>query len=183
MSANPSYAVPAAPRDFTAPQQQDTLAIVGAFYWAAERGVVKDFFSAYGRLMQALGREVSQDVPPTTQQHARPLIPLSATWHRKEEPFQLERIALAQCILGPALRNANALDANRHWLEADAHMKGLALAEATFWNEMAKSARKEAADAMADERDGEAEQCQRIADLRIIDASYYELLSEGMGWS
>jgi hypothetical protein len=180
--ANPSFAVPAAPRELTAPEQQDTLAIVGAFYWAAERGVVRDFFSAYGRLMQAIGRTVSPDVPPTTQQHARPLVPLSATWGRNEAFFQNERLALAQFILGPALRNANALDANGHWLDADAHMKGLALAEATFQHALARSAWKDAADALADARDGDAEQCHRIADLRMIDANYYALLAEGNGW-
>ena len=154
---------------------QEALAAAGDLYWQAERGVARDLFSAYGRLLELLGREIS-DVPPAGQGNGRPLIAFTA------QRIPASRVATLHCAVGAALRNATALDAARHWRDADAAMKGFALAEALLMSAVASAARDEAAKLRLGGYDGQAEQCERIAEIRDTDSDVYRLLASGEGW-
>jgi hypothetical protein len=146
------------------------IRLVGDFFWAAERGSVKDFFTAYGLICRRLGRTVS-DVAPAMQPDGSLLIPISAS-------LRLSRLDLFYAYIAPAIRNCTALDAERHWRAADAVMKGLAAAESEFMARLAADAMKE-----VDElTEGEIEQCLRISEIRAAEAQYYDALSQGIGW-
>lgn len=175
---NPSMTLPnPAELEFGWPARTEAMTVVGELFWHAERGVVRDLFDCYGRLCRLAGRTVDKDVPPTIQMlDLKPLIPLSVN------RLPGDRIAILNQIVGPALRNANALDASRHWLTADAHMKGFALSEARFQEALAVRARHEAILARERQDVADAEERTRFADERIIDASYFELLASGEGW-
>lgn len=151
------------------------MAAVGVLFHAAERGVVKDIFAAYGRLCRIAGREVS-DALPRMQTNGSLLIPFSA------QGLSAERIVVLQCAIGAAVRNANSGDAERHWRDADSAIKGFALAEASVQTRLAKQAHTEAASLRSANREGDAEQADRVADIRDEDASYFGLLAVGEGW-
>jgi hypothetical protein len=146
------------------------MRLVGDFFWYAERGSVKDFFTAYGLICRRVGREVS-DVAPRMQEDGSLLIPISAS-------LRLSRLDLFYAYIAPAIRNCTALDAERHWKEADAVMKGLAAAESEFMARLAADAMTE-----VDElTEGEVEQCLRISEIRATEAQYYDGLAHGRGW-
>lgn len=147
-----------------------TVRLVGDFFWAAERGSVRDFFTAYGLICRRVGRQVS-DVAPRMQADGSLLIPVSAS-------LRLSRLDLFYAYIAPAIRNCTAVDAERHWREADAVMKGLAAAESEFMARLAADAMKETDDLS----DGEIEQCLRISEIRATEAQHYDQLSQGRGW-
>ncbi len=152
---------------------KEGISAVGDLYWAAERGVIEDIFAAYGRLCRLVGRVVS-DVEPTRQANGRLLHPLSQV--------RLQRLETVQYAVGGAIRNATALDADRHWREADANVKGLCLAEYEFWLETEKSARLEAAELAEAGRDCDAEQAHRCADIRADKAAHFGRLLVSENW-
>lgn len=157
------------------------ISAVGELYHAAERGVIEDIFAAYGRLCRLVGRVVS-DVEPMRQPHTatewtplgRPLLPLSQN--------RTTRLETLQACVGPAIRNATALDADRHWKAADAALKGFCLAEHLFWSELQAKAGEEAADYAEQGRDSDAEQAHRCADIRADKAAHFGRLLVSENW-
>jgi hypothetical protein len=146
--------------------------IVGDLYYAAERGQVKDVFSAYGRLLFTCGRTMS-DAPARMQGPYRPLLPLSVIGPATE------RVAVLHEAIGSVIRNLRALDAEAHWRGADGAMKGLALAEYAKFGPLIAEGQIEAQRAESEE---DAEAILRCVDLRREDQAYFCRLSNGVGW-
>lgn len=143
--------------------------MVAQFYSAIERGVVDDVLACYRRLLEAIGRRMSQEGAMTT------IFPLGMM--RSVGGISTDRIALAQIAIGPALRNISAIDAERHWRAADAAIKGVAQAEARRWLGVVEALKREPLE------EGEAQDARSEA---IADAAgravYYGTLSRTEGW-
>lgn len=137
----------------------------------AHGGIASRFFQGYGRLVRALGRDVS-DVAPARHLNGQLLLPFSGTMLHSRMQRAEELIHL--CRLDAGL--------------ADSIVKGLALAEAEFCKRCAVYAREELRLAEADEQE-HAELIKRVntigsvADQRDQDAVYFmELAESGKGW-
>lgn len=92
------------------------LSVVGDLLLHAERGVAQDFIQAYGRLLEVAGRDLS-DVDPCQQ-----MVP----FRFDREARAVSRVQVVVTVIGSAIRNATALDSERHWREADRCVKGWA---------------------------------------------------------
>jgi hypothetical protein len=153
----------------------DTVAIVGELYGAAERGVTRDVFGAYSRLCRALGRTVLP-VMPLALLNGRPLVPLSV------RATAAGRLASVHEAVGAAIRNANAVDAARHWHAADAYMRGLALAEALYHQSLATEARLKAIAYRDEGNEPATAQAEATEALRTTDAENYRFMAYRGSW-
>ncbi len=95
------------------------LSVVGDLLLHAERGVAQDFIQAYSRLLEVVGRDLS-DVDPGLG-----MVPFTST----RTGWPVSRVEVVVTVIGAAIRNATARDSERHWREADRAVKGWALAE------------------------------------------------------
>lgn len=136
---------------------------------AFERGVVDDVLACYRRLLEAIGRRMSQEGAMTT------IFPLGMM--RSVGGVSTDRIALAQIAIGPALRNISAIDAERHWRAADAAIKGVAQAEARRWLGVVEALKREP----LEEVEAADARSEAIADAAGR-AVYYGTLSRTEGW-
>ena len=151
----------------------EAIEVVGAIYWAAERGVFADLVAAYGRLLKVCGRTIS-DQPPDGRMLR--FTRESVTWE------QATRLLTIQTAIGPAIRNATAQDADRHWRLADGVMKGFCAREAEALEHRATYKRGEHDDLMQDGDEDGAIDALAAAVAADDESRRYQRLADGQGW-
>ena len=148
------------------------VAVVGDLLLHAERQVLPDFLSAYTRLNRTLGRQVS-DVPPSRDMLGFSVIRRPSTGHPMDA-YAVSLVEVVVTVIGAAIRNANALDAERHWQEADRAVRGWAAKEHQAEAARAETCRREAEVFTDNENDGAAADAIEAAIRHLNQAKAYE---------
>jgi uncharacterized membrane protein YdfJ with MMPL/SSD domain len=134
----------------------------GALLFAAQRQVLPDLLGAYERLNRHIGRAVSNEPP------MRDVLTFSLA---RAEEFGL--IAAVVSVFGKAIRNADALDRETHWREADAVVKGWVVKEIAAEEGRMLFCQAEADQAVDNEEDLDAESWLASVDRHRTQAAWY----------
>lgn len=134
--------------------------------WAIERASFGDLRESYARLLKLVGRSMSDADPLRSAVTHREIFPLSSVKSG-------ERLELLHLFVMPAMRNAQATDAERHWRIADALIKGWCLAEAHKYRVVAEWDRS---------HEDEIENAESVIAESLAQAVRCESFGEGRGW-